>query len=903
MSTRNLDSLLHPRSVALIGASDRPRSLGATVMRNLLRGGFSGPIWPVNPKRTRVAGVHCFPGIAGLPEAPDLAVICTPAPTVPAIVAQLGARGTRAAVVLTAGLEARRPADGRSHATVMLEAARPHLLRILGPNCVGLLVPGVGLNASFAHAAALPGTLAFIAQSGALTTAMLDWARARGIGFSHFISLGNSADVDFGDLLDHLASDPGTRAILLYIESIRHARKFMSAARAAARNKPVIVVKAGRAPEAAKAAASHTGALAGADEIYDAAFRRAGMLRVDTTRELFQAAETLARLRPFEGRRLAILSNGGGPAVMATDELAARGGALARLTPETLAALDAVLPAIWSRGNPVDVIGDAPAERYLEALGPLVTDPGVDAVLFLHAPTAIVPASTIARVCAPALAAAGRPVLACWMGAAAVRHATKIFTEAGIPTYETPEEAVSAFMQMVRFRENQRQLMETPPSIPESFVPDAAAAQRLIDAALAAGRELLSEPESKQLLGTYGIPVVETRIARDLGEVQCAARELGFPVALKILSPDITHKSDVGGVALDIASPDALEAAVDAMLGRCRELRPAARLEGFTVQRMVRRGGAHELIAGIASDATFGPVILFGQGGTAVEAIADEAIALPPLNRALAADLIGRTRIARLLAGYRDRPPVDHAALELALVQLAQLAADVPEIIELDINPLLVDEQGAIALDARVRVARAPERGAARLAIRPYPRELEERAEFEGRELLLRPIRPEDRLLHEAFLARISPEDMRTRFFRTVRTLPGSELARLTQIDYEREMAFIALGVDERGDAETLGVARAHTDPENHAAEFAVLVRSDLKGRGLGSILLAKLVRYCRARGTQILHGEVLAENARMLHLAEASGFRVESRDAGCVHVRLELQAPAAPPLSVPRPS
>lgn len=888
MSGRNLEYLLAPRSVALIGASDQPQRVGATVMRNLLEGGFDGPIWPVNLRHATVAGKPAFATVEDLPETPELAIICTPAVTIPALITSLGARGTRAAVVISAGLDSPAPSGG-TLAAAMLNAARPYGLRILGPNCVGLLLPRIGLNASFAHTHASPGNLAFIAQSGALTTAMLDWARTTQLGFSCFISLGNCADVDFGDLLDYLCHDPHTRAILLYIESITAARKFMSAARSAARNKPVIVVKAGRRAEGARAATSHTGALAGADDVYDAAFRRAGMLRVTTTRDLFDAAETLARMKPLAGERLAIVSNGGGPAVMATDALVAGGGALASLAPDTVTALDACLPPNWSHANPVDIIGDAPASRYAAALNCALHDPDVGAVLLIHAPTAIVPPVEIARACVNLLATANRAVLTCWMGGPAVREAQDICATAGVPTYSTPEEAVGAFQQAVNYQRNQRQLMEVPSSIPESFVPRRDEARAIIHNALAAGRALLTEPEAKDVLAAYCIPVVPTRTVRDVEEARQVAVTIGFPIALKILSPDITHKSDVGGVALDIGSVAELETAAALMLHRCRERMPDARITGFSVQAMVKRSTARELIAGITVDPTFGPVILFGQGGIEVEIADDKAIALPPLNTALAADLIARTRIHRLLGAYRSRPPVNMRALELALVQLAQMAVDIAEIAELDINPLLADAQGVIALDARIRVVAATGSAADRLAIRPYPAELEENVQFEGHSVVLRPIRPEDFPQHREFLAHISPEDMHSRFFGTVRILPDAQLASLTQIDYERAMAFVAESRGDDGRLETLGVARAHADADNLSAEFAVLVRSDLKGRRLGSMLLGKLIRYCRMRGIQQLTGEILAQNTRMLELAASLGFRHESVREGTVRVTLDL--------------
>lgn len=890
MSGHNLKYLLAPGSVAVIGGSDRAGSVGATVMRNLLAGGFHGPIWPVNPRHATVAGARAFPSAAQLPATPDLAVICTPAATVPGIVAQLGARGCRAAVVLSAGLE-RPAADGTTLGAAMLRTARGCGLRILGPNCIGLLVPGIGLNASFAHLPTVrAGNIAFVAQSGALTTAMLDWAQGSGVGFSHCISLGNAADVDFGDLLDYLGKDRSTRAILLYIESITGARKFMSAARAAARNKPVIAVKAGRSGAAARVATSHSGALAGADAVYEAALRRAGVLRVRTTRQLFEAAEILTQAKPYVGPRLAIVSNGGGPAVLATDALIEGGGELASLAPETLQALEALLPGGWSHANPVDIIGDAGPERYVGALGPLLRDPNVDALLLIHAPTALASTGAVAAACVPLLAQAPRPAFACWLGAEGVQ-AAGLAGKAAVPAYATPEEAVEAFLHVSRYAQLQSLLVQTPASRPEGAEPDRDAARAIVAAALAEGRAQLTDPEAKQLLFAYGIPVVVTRIVRDVTALGAAARGIGFPVVLKILSPDISHKSDVGGVALDLTSPEELERAAQAMLARVRSLRPQARLEGFTVQQMIRRGGAHELLAGIASDQTFGPVLLFGRGGTAVEVIGDRALALPPLNSVLARDLISRTRIARLLAGARGVAAIDMAALESTLVSLARLASEVAEIAELDINPLLADEHGVSALDARVRLAPSRASAAARLAIRPYPSELEERIEHLGRSLLLRPIRPEDTSCHRRFLSRVSPEDMYTRFFSGVRELPESDLAHFTQIDYDREMAFIAVIADGPETGEILGVARAYMDPDNTAAEFAVLVRSDLKGQGLGTLLMRKLIRYCRGHGTRELWGSVLMENAAMQQLAQALGFRVRSTEGNVEEVVLDLQA------------
>jgi acetyltransferase len=874
VSVRNLEALFRPASVAVIGASDREGSVGALVMRNMKAAGFTGPLWPVNPKRASVAGMKCWPSVDALPAAPELAVICTPAPTVPKLIEQLGAKGTRGVVVLTAGLREPVRGGGRTLEQQMLDAARPYLLRILGPNCVGLLVPGLGLNASFAQAGAQPGRLAFVSQSGALATALLDWSNARNIGFSHFISMGDSADVDFGDVLDYLGSDPGTRAILMYMESASSARKFMSAARAAARNKPVLVVKAGRAPEGAKAAASHTGALAGSDDVIDTAFRRAGMLRVNTLADLFDAAETLARARALHGERLALVTNGGGAGVLAADALALGRGQLAQLSPQTLDALNQALPATWSHGNPVDIIGDAPVERYVAALKATLDDEGVDAVIFMHAPTAIVPSLDIARACLPLMREARKPVLTCWLGGESVRAAREACAEAGVPTYDTPERAVAAFSYMVNHRRNRHALIEVPRAVAEAVTPDLNAARQVIASVLASGRSELNELESKALLAAYGVPVVATRSVPDTEAAVRAAQEIGFPVALKILSPQISHKSDVGGVALTLLTPEAVRQAAEQMLERVAALRPDAHIDGFTVQAMVQRSRAHELIVGVATDPVFGPVILFGQGGTAVEVIKDRAMGLPPLNVNLAADMVSRTRISRLLAGYRDRGPAQMDAIHATLVKVSQMACDLPELAELDINPLLADEQGVIALDARVKLTAQPAPESRRLAIRPYPAQYEERIDLAGRAVTLRPIRPEDEPLLRSLYANANPDDMRLRFFLTRREVPRSELARYSQIDYDREMTFIAVDPALGADG-LLGEVRTVCDPDLQRAEFSVQVRSGWQGQGLGRRLMDKAIGYLRAHGVQEVVGECLPANEGMSKLARGLGFAV----------------------------
>ena len=895
MSLRNLDKLFKPTSVAVIGASNRPKSVGNLVMRNLLDGGFSGPIMPVNPNHQAVTGVLSYPDIPSLPVTPDMAVICTPAPTVPGLIAQLAERGTKAVIILSAGMSSNKAEDGRTLSEVTLEIARANQMRLLGPNCIGLLVPGIGLNASFSHRPALNGKIAFVSQSGALCTAVLDWARPKGIGFSHFISLGDALDVDFGDVLDYLGSDPDTRAILLYIESIRERRNFMSAARAAARNKPVLALKSGRAAEGAAAAASHTGALAGVDVVYDAAFRRAGMLRVDYFEELFAAAETLHRARQLSGDHLAVITNGGGVGVLAVDDLIHWGGKLAQLDDDLIAKLDKVLPPTWSRANPIDIIGDAPGARYVDALKILLKHKGIDAVLCMHAPTAVSSATEVAQAVIdltrdPAYKKAN--LMTCWVGGEAVAPARTLFAEAGLPTFETPDDAVRAFTHMVNYRRNQEMLMEMPPSAPAEFTPATATARLLVENALTSGHAMMSEPEAKAVLAAFGIPTIETHIAQTPDDVFRLATDMAQPVAIKILSKDITHKSDVGGVVLNLETPQEARHAAVAMLSRVAETFPNADIQGFTVQQMARRPGAFELIIGVTTDPIFGAVIMFGEGGTAVEVIGDSAIALPPLNMKLAEDLIKSTRIYKRLKGYRDRPPINMQALCLALIQVSQMIVDIPELVELDINPLFADAHGVLALDARIKVAPPTRPKGQRMAIRPYPKDLEEDFTMrDGRLVHLRPIRPEDEPKHHEFISKLTPEDIRFRFFGVLESLPHTEMARLTQIDYDREMAFIATHPLHDGDSETLGVVRIFTDPDNETAEFSIVVRSDLKGSGLGRELMAKMIRYSKSRGTKSMVGQVLRDNTRMLQFVEDLGFqRTRVVDEQVLEVELDLQ-------------
>src|SRR5579885_387211 len=891
MSIRNLDAIFKPAAIAVIGASPRPRSVGFLVMRNLLAAGFGGVVMPVNPKHAAVEGVLCHPDVKSLPVTPNLGVICTPPATVPQLAADLAARGAKGLIVVTAGFAEGDNRHGKQLEADMLNAARPGLMRIVGPNGIGVISTPANLNASFAHIAPLKGKVAFVTQSGAILTTVLDWAVSRKIGFSHLVSLGDMADVDFGDMLDWLALDSDTNAILLYVEAVTQARKFMSAARAAARTKPVIVIKSGRGAAGARAAASHTGAMAGADNVYDAAFHRTGLLRVQDLDELFDALETLALKPDFSGERLAILTNGGGAGVLAADALLMQNGTLAELSAGTIAALNAKLPPTWSHGNPIDIIGDADGARYSSAIEILLKAPEADAILAINCPTAVTSSLEAAKAVVQTVRTSKAALLANWLGSEAAQSARALFADARIPSYETPEKAVRGFMHVVRYRRAQAALMEAPPSVPADFQPDDASARATIAGALKAGATWLAPGQVSRLLACYAIPAPMLLIASNPDDAERKAASFASPVALKILSPDITDKSDVDGVALDLADAGEVRAAAEAMLERVRKAAPSARIDGFVLQEMVRRPQARELILGMAQDAQFGPFLLFGHGGTAVEVIGDKALGFPPLNLKLARDMIAATRVSRELAGYRDRPPADIGAIALTLVKLSQMICDLDEISELDINPLLADENGVTALDVRIRVAPLADgaRRGSRLAILPYPRDLERTETIAGfGPLRMRPIRPEDAPAIVKYFERLTPEDVRLRFFTPMRELNPSLLARLTQIDYDREMAFVLFDAA----SDVLGIARLAADPDNLKAEFAVSVRSDLKGRGLGRFLMQQLIAYARGRGIGEFFGDVLSGNVAMLALLRDLGCPVaaSSRQNGVIRVTLAIR-------------
>ena len=870
MSTRNLDALLNPASVAVVGASARPDSLGAVVWRHLRAGAFKGPVYALNPKHRRLDGQSVYATADQLPAPADLALVCTPAASVPGLIAELGRCGTRAAIVLSAGLDA-------AQRQAMLDAARPHLLRVLGPGCIGMLSPHIGLNASLVPGDVVAGELALVSQSGSLVSAMLDWARARHIGFSQVVSLGEHADVDVGDLLDQLASDARTRAILLYIENAESPRKLLSAARAAARNKPVIVVRC--APP---------GASASGDRVYDAAIARAGMLRVGTLQDMLLAAETLTRFRTNRSEQLAILSNGSGAATLAAGAAVRAGVRLCSLQDSTLQALQPLLAQPATRAAPLRLRGHAPPDEVVQALQLLAADAAAPALLLIQAPSAVVSSAQLARALLPLAQLAPPQLMGCWLGHAAVAEARRVFQQAGMPAFATPEEAVGAFAMLVAYRRNQAQLIEAPPSSSGDVPADAAAARALVQHALGSGRTLLEGEEARALLGAYGIGVRAARqVEPEPYAAASAAESIGYPVALKIVSPDVAPGFELGGVHLDLRTAVQVRDAARRMLGGLRRAWPAARIEGFSVEAMARPAQAHALSAGTRIDPLFGPVIHLGSA----EAEADEsAVALPPLNAPLARALVHRSGVAATLRAHGDMPAADDAALQRVLVGLSQLLIDVSQVAEVALSPLLVGVDGALAQRARVRLSLAAPAGALNFAIRPYPIHLAETFDWHGRPVTVRPIRPEDEVQHISFLSQLDPADIRMRVFYSRRSIERSELARLTQIDYAREMAFVAVDQGPAGEERTLGVVRAIADPDNITAEFGIVVRSDMKGQQLGPLLMQRIIDYQRRHGTQKLVATVLAENQRMLELARRLGFvEKPSDESGVRYIELRL--------------
>ena len=882
----SLDLLFKPQSVAVLGASATPGSVGSILMHNLLANPFGGVVYPVNPKRKAIHGVRAYPDLAGVPERPDLAIIATPASTVPALIKDCAERGVPTAIIISAGFS-ELGAEGRALEQQIRNVRGK--MRIIGPNCLGVIHPPSNLNASFAASMARPGRVALLSQSGAICTSILDWAEQKHIGFSSFVSVGAMLDVDFADLLDYFADDPATSSIILYMESIGDVRKFLSAARGVARTKQVIVVKSGRHEEGAKAAASHTGALAGADAVFDAAFRRAGILRVSTIPDLFNMSEILATQPPPRGPALVILTNAGGPGVMAVDALMTEGGQLARLSPETLSVLNAALPPFWSHANPVDLLGDATAERYRLALEVCAKDPGIQGLLVLLTPQAMTNPTETARQLVPFARIEGKPLLACWMGGAAVQAGRALLSDSGIPVFDSPEAAIGAFLHMVRYRRSQELLYEAPYALPGDWKPDADKVRTVFATARAEKRTLLSEAEAKDVLTAYGIPVSLTIACHSIDEAVIAAKRIGYPVVLKLLSPTITHKSDVGGVQLDLTDEARVRGAFDVIRANVLKVASPEEFAGVTVQPMIRVKGI-ELIVGSSVDRQFGPVILFGAGGVLVEVMKDSALGLPPLNSTLARRLMERTQIWHALQGVRGRPPADLGSLEALLVRFSQLVADFSEIQEIDINPLLAGSDRVIALDARLLLA-PPDAPRPRLAIHPYPNQYA--APFKLRDssvVTVRAIRPEDEALIIALHARHSEHTIRMRFFSMVKTLTRDSLIRLCHLDYDREMALVAVRRDADGEM-ILGVSRYYLTPESGDAEFALVVSDSAQRQGLGRHLMERLIGVAKERGVHKLTGLVLAENVPMLRLMASLGFSPpRTVEVGVVVVDLPLR-------------
>ncbi len=892
-----LDVFFAPERVAVIGATENPGSVGRTLFWNLISNPFGGVVFPVNPKRSHVLGVKAYPNIRAVPEQIDLAVVVTPAVAVPKVISDCVESRVKAAIVISAGFKELGPEGARLEQEALGQARRGKI-RIIGPNCLGVMSPTTGLNATFAAAMARPGNIGFISQSGALCTAVLDWSLREMVGFSAFVSIGSMADVGWGDLIDYLGDDPRTRSIIIYMESIGDARGFLSAARDVALSKPIIVIKAGRSEAAAKAAASHTGTLAGSDDVLEAAFRRCGVLRVQTMGQLFYVAEVLGKQPRPQGPRLAILTNAGGPGVLATDTLIGVGGKLAELAPETMDALNGILPREWSHGNPIDILGDATPERYAKAVEIVAKDPNTDGLLAVLTPQAMTDPTQIAEQLKPFAKLDGKPILASWMGGTGVAAGESILNRAGIPTFAYPDTAARVFHYMWQYTYSLRGLYETP-VLPTDYDESAAAreeAAKTIDAARKAGRTLLTEAESKQLLAAYGIPTVETRVATSEKEALKAAKELGFPVVLKLHSETITHKTDVGGVQLNLRNEDAVRRAYRAIETSVREKAGAEHFQGVTVQPMVKLDG-YELILGSSLDAQFGPVLLFGTGGQLVEVFKDRALGLPPLNTTLARRLMERTKIYTALKGVRGRKPVDLAGLEQIMVRFSHLVAEQRWVKEIDINPLLASEDRLVALDARV-VVHGPdvtEDALPKLAIRPYPSQYVGPWTLrDGTEVTIRPLRPEDEPLLVKFHTTLSEQSVYMRYFHMIalsQRVAHERLTRICYLDYDRELALVADHTNpETGEHQILGVGRLTKQPGSDEAQFAVLVADPVQRSGLGAELVRRLIDIGRKEKIRRITAEILPDNYAMQKISERLGFRLERDHAeGVVKAEIEL--------------
>ena len=879
-----LDAIFRPRSVALIGATEAAGSVGRTVMKNLIATPFGGTVYPVNPKRANVLGVRAYPSVAGLPEVPDLAVIVTPAKFVPALVGECADAGVRGCVVISAGFK-EVGAAGVELERQVLERAKAGRMRLIGPNCLGVMNPTTGLNATFASGIARPGNVAFISQSGALCTAILDWSRKENVGFSAFASTGSMLDVGWGDLIDHLGDDPATQSILVYMESIGDARRFLTAAREVALTKPIIVIKPGRTAAAAKAAASHTGSLTGSDEVLDAAFRRCGVLRVDTIAELFNLSEVLGKQPRPRGPRLTVITNAGGPGVLATDALIGGGGELATVSDKTTGELNAFLPASWSHNNPIDVLGDAGADRYAKTLEVAGRDPNSDGLLVVLTPQDMTEPTATAELLKQYARVPGKPVLASWMGGPDVEAGTDALNAAGVPTFAYPDAAARAFCAMVRYDHTLKGLYETPAADGDESAAEAnAGAAALVETVRAEGRTILTEFESKRLLSAYRIPTVRTERATTADDAAARAGEIGFPVVIKLDSRTVTHKTDVGGVKLNLPDAAAVRRAFDDIRDAVSARHSAADFDGVTVQPMAKLSDAYELIVGSSVDPQFGPVLLFGTGGTLVEVFKDRALGLPPLNATLARRMMERTTIFSALQGVRGREPVDLDELGRVLVRFSRLVVEQPWVAEIDINPLLASADGLLALDARV-VLHPPgtrREDLPRPAIRPYPTQYVERwTDSTGAPAVLRPIRPEDEPAIVRFHQTLSERSVRLRYFQPLQLDLRTAHERLTRVcfnDYARDLAIVAETTGE-GPHEIMGVGRLSKIPGHDEAEFSVLVSDLYQHRGLGTQLVSVLLRAARDEDLHTVSADILSENREMQRVCRKLGFTMTPDD------------------------
>lgn len=872
MGQYNLNRIFQPVNVAIVGASEKKGTIGNALMKNLIDGGFSKALLPVNPRYDTLHGLECSGSVSSIKIELDLVIIATPIHSVADIVQECVEKKAGGAIIISAGGK-EIGIEGRKIEEKIRKIAYKGGLRILGPNCMGLIRPGVQLNASFASEMPAVGNLAFVSQSGAICSSILDLAFKEHIGFSHFVSIGSMLDIDFGDMIDYLGNEPAAKSILLYIESLTNVRKFMSAARSVSRIKPIIVLKSGITPAGAKAAASHTGAMAGEDAVYDAAFKRAGIVRVDTIEELFDCAELTAKQPRPKSSRLAIITNGGGPGVMATDALGRYGHEPASLDPDTMKALDEILPPFWSRSNPIDILGDASPELFSRVLNICFNSKNMDGVLVILAPQALTEPFWVAKSLVAAIKDRQYPVIACWMGGKSIGKAVDLLNEAGIPTYDTPERAVRAFLYMVEYTKNQEVLLEIPPKLNKNLEFNQKKAGDLISNA--PENAFMTESESKKLLQAYGMPVIETRTATTQAQASRIGREIGYPLVMKLQSVDIPHKTDVGGVLLDLrCDADVCDAFEQIMLS-ARKYKPDARLDGVTIQPYFSNPD-FEILLGAKRDPNFGPVILFGMGGIYTEVLKDRSLGLPPMNRLLARRLMQETRVYSLLKGYRNRVAADMEKLEEMIVRLSQLLMDFPQISELDMNPVLIKNGNPVAVDARILVSPTKIPPFMHLVIGPYPAEEESRmVSVDGQAIFIRPVKPEDVPLFTALFKVLSPTTIYYRFFSAVKELNPKMLARFTQIDYDREIALVA--IDETSQTERmLGVARIMGDPDGKTGEFAVLVGDAWQGKGIGVCLLERCLSIAEKRGFKIIHGYVLKENRNMLALGKKLGFGIE---------------------------